>query len=341
MEKLCYSRTTQRVDLSNWRRNIEMAGPTRNSRFPKKGTKNTNNSGDSVSKGRSRPNPGSKSLKTRNMRPTKSRGTKSHSEISAPRSSKSRNRGGKSANGPGNQVIWGQHAGLAALENPKRAVHHIYASPKTAARLKIEALADRKKAKVTILEPAELDRLLPDGSAHQGLAIGCAPLPPTYLDEISSPAKGLILVLDQITDPHNVGAMFRLAKAFNATALVMQSRHAPPLFGATAKVAVGTLENVPTVLVTNIANTLLSLQDAGWRVTGLAGEAKIDLEQAMHRAEAEVIVMGAEGPGLRPRVRDCCDQLAKIPMPGGAESLNVSTAAAIALYEVSRGLGKD
>ncbi|NNC38945.1 MAG: 23S rRNA (guanosine(2251)-2'-O)-methyltransferase RlmB [Hyphomonadaceae bacterium] len=272
------------------------------------------------------------------MRPTKSRGTKSHTEISAPRSTKSKNRGSKPGHGLGNQVIWGQHAAIAALENPKRTIHHVYASPKTAARLKIESLAAQKKAKLDILDPSELDRLLPDGTSHQGLAVSCAPLPQTFLDEITSPAKGLILVLDQITDPHNVGAMFRLAKAFNAKAVIMQSRHAPPLFGATAKVAVGTLETVPTVLVTNIANTLLSLQNAGWRVTGLAGEANISLEQAFQRSDAEVVVMGAEGPGLRPRVRDCCDQLAKIPMPGGAESLNVSTAAAIALYEAVRNL---
>lgn len=319
-----------------------MAGPTRNSRYSKKSTKNTNNSGDSTSKGRSRPNPGGKSLKKRNMKPERSRGTKSHGEISTPKSSQPKNRsqnsGSSAKNNMGNQVIWGQHAASAALENPKRTVHHIYASPKMAERLKIDAIAAAKKAKLSILEPSELDRLLPDGTAHQGLALACAPLPTTHLDEIVSPAKGLIIVLDQITDPHNVGAMFRLARAFNAKAIIMQSRHAPPLFGATAKVAVGTLERVPAVLVTNIANTLLSLQESGWRVTGLAGEAKIDLEQAFQSAEAEVVVMGAEGPGLRTRVRDCCDQLAKIPMPGGAESLNVSTAAAIALYEAVRNI---
>ena len=321
-----------------------MAGPTRNSRFPKKSTKNIKNSGDSSSKAKSRPNPGGKSQKSRNMKPERSRGTKTHGDISAPRSSQSKSRNQNPGSGPGkpsgnqmwNQIIWGQHAGLAALENPKRIIHHIYASPKMAARLKLDAIASAKKAKLSILEPSDLDRLLPDGTAHQGLALACAHLPTTHLDEIASPAKGLIIVLDQITDPHNVGAMFRLARAFNAKAIIMQSRHAPPLFGATAKVAVGTLENVPAVMVTNIANTLLSLQETGWRVTGLAGEATLDLEMAFQRAEAEVVVMGAEGPGLRTRVRDCCDQLAKIPMPGGAESLNVSTAAAIALYEAVR-----
>ena len=319
-----------------------MAGPTRNSRFSKKSTKNTNNSGDSTSKGRSRPNPGGKSLKTKNMRPERSRGIKTHGDISAPRTGQSKNRGQKQGSGAknhmGNQVIWGQHAAQAALENPKRTVHHIYVSPKMAARMNIEAIAQTKNAKLSIMEPSDMDRVLPDGSAHQGLAVACAHLPTTHLDEIASPAEGLIIVLDQITDPHNVGAMFRLARAFNAKAIIMQSRHAPPLFGATAKVAVGTLENVPAVMVTNIANTLLSLQESGWRVTGLAGEATINLEQAFQRAEAEVVVMGAEGPGLRTRVRDCCDQLAKIPMPGGAESLNVSTAAAIALYEAVRNI---
>lgn len=272
------------------------------------------------------------------MRPSKSRGIKSHSGTSAPKPPNRTNQRGRSGENKNINWIWGHHAALAALENPKRTVHRILASPNMASKLDLEKLARNKKAPLRIMTPAEIDQHLPDGAAHQGLALGCAPLPTTHLDEISDPARGLIIVLDQITDPHNVGAMFRLARAFNAKAIVMQSRHAPPLFGATAKVAVGNVDTVPAVMVTNIANTLLELQNSGWRVTGLAGEANINLEQAFVRSEAEVVVMGAEGPGLRKRVRDCCDQLAKIPMPGGAESLNVSTAAAIALYEASRDL---
>jgi len=272
------------------------------------------------------------------MRPSKSRGIKSHAGINAPKSPNSKSRRQKSGENKNINWIWGHHAALAALENPKRTIHRVLASANMVDRLGLEKLAAEKKAPIRVLTPSEIDRHLPEGAAHQGLALGCAPLPTTHLDEIAAPAKGLIIVLDQITDPHNVGAMFRLARAFDAKGIVMQSRHAPPLFGATAKVAVGTLENTPAVMVTNIANSLLELQKSGWRVTGLAGGAKIDLKQAFVRAEAEVVVMGAEGPGLRKRVRDCCDQLAKIPMPGGAESLNVSTAAAISLYEAAQNM---
>jgi len=236
--------------------------------------------------------------------------------------------------------IWGHHAVKAALENPRRTHHKLYITRKMGDRLGDALLAPLKNSVFTA-HPGDIDDILPSGAVHQGAALLSAPLPAHDLETIADPAKGLIIVLDQITDPHNVGAIFRLASAFGAKAIVMQSRNAPPLAGAVTKVAVGTVEAVPHVLVTNIANTLLDLQKMNWRVTGLAGEADITLEQAFQRAEAEVIVMGSEGPGLRKRVRDCCDQLAKIPMPGhekwGAESLNVSTAAGIALYEAVRG----
>ncbi|PHS76610.1 MAG: 23S rRNA (guanosine(2251)-2'-O)-methyltransferase RlmB [Robiginitomaculum sp.] len=239
--------------------------------------------------------------------------------------------------------IWGHHAVKAALENPRRTHHKLLVSKTMYERLgdSIKGFPKEFKGELIKVHPSEIDDLLPDGAAHQGAALKSAPLPDHDLDAIASPAKGLIIVLDQITDPHNVGAIFRLAAAFDAKAVVLQTRGAPPLAGAVTKVAVGTVETVPHVLVTNIANSLLELQKMGWRVTGLAGEANITLQQAFQRAEAEVIVMGAEGPGLRKRVRDCCDQLAKIPMPGEAESLNVSTAAGIALYEATRNIGRD
>lgn len=245
------------------------------------------------------------------------------------------NRGSFDANSAKESWIWGHHAVKAALENPRRTHHKLFITPKMRERLG-DSLKGYK-GELTKVHPSEIDGLLPDGAVHQGAALKSAPLPEYDLETVANPAKGLVIVLDQITDPHNVGAMFRLAAAFGAKAIIMQSRNAPPLAGAVTKVAVGTVETVPHILVTNIANTLLELQKMGWRVTGLAGQANITLEQAFQRAEAEVIVMGAEGSGLRKRVRDCCDQLAKIPMPGGgAESLNVSTAAGIALYEAVR-----
>ncbi len=235
--------------------------------------------------------------------------------------------------------IWGYHAVKAALENPRRTHHKLYITRKMAEKLG-DTLPAPLKNNVFVTRPGDMDDLLPGGAVHQGAGLLSAALAAHDLEDIAEPAKGVIIVLDQITDPHNVGAIFRLAAAFGARGLIMQSRNAPPLSGAVTKVAVGTAETVPHVLVTNIANTLLGLQKTGWRVTGLAGEADITLEQAFTNPEAEVIVMGAEGPGLRKRVRDCCDQLAKIPMPGQetnkAESLNVSTAAGIAIYEAIR-----
>ena len=258
------------------------------------------------------------------------------------------NRGGNNKNRRGNNSgkgreggsgwIWGNHACVAALANPKRTIHQIMMTEAAAARITIPDNAPPPK----IVLPGMMDRQF-DGSSHQGIAMKCAPLEWPALEDMMSEAgdDGLILMLDQITDPHNVGAMLRLCSAFGVNALVMQDRKSPPLSGATAKVAVGCLETVPVCLVTNVANTLLELQKANWMVTGLAGETKLSLSKALSGGGRQVIVMGAEGPGLRERVRKSCDQLARIPMLSGdvageAESLNVATAAAIALYEARR-----
>ena len=270
----------------------------------------------------------------------RSKGMRQHKAVNAPkkpgsarenRSSKGRGREG------GAGWIWGLHAVQAVLANSRRTIHQIRTTERTLDRIDLPERAP----KPTIIPPDQLDRDF--GPGHQGVAVKAAPLEWPDLTQImeDAPEDALILVLDQITDPHNVGAMLRLCSAFGASALVMQSRHAPPLSGATAKVAVGCVETVPVCLETNIANTLLNFQKANWMVTGLAGETELNLSQAVSTGGRHVIVMGAEGPGLRPRVRDCCDQLARIPMqsspiPGQAESLNVATAAAIALYEIRR-----
>lgn len=234
--------------------------------------------------------------------------------------------------------LWGTHAVIAALGNARRTSFELRASPRALQKLPAGLTQKHSHLKIIETEPSALDQFLPTGTAHQGLALRASAPPSTPLNELASHAEGTLLVLDQVTDPQNVGAMFRLAKAFGLSGIIMQDRYAPPLSGATAKVSVGTLESVPFALVTNIANSLNELKDMGWMVTGLAGESELTLSQAFTlpknaTAKANVIVMGAEGPGLRLRVRGCCDQLAKIEMPGGAESLNVSTAAAIAIYE--------
>ena len=263
------------------------------------------------------------------------------SHNSARNSSRGNSRGGARGKGRegGTGWIWGAHACIAALANPKRTIHQIMMTEAAQARYTVPDGAPLPK----IVMPGMLDKQF-DGASHQGIALKAAPLQWPALIDICENAgeNALILVLDQITDPHNVGAMLRLCSAFGVSALVMQDRNSPPLSGATAKVAVGCIESVPICRVTNIANTLETLKQQGFMVTGLAGETKLTLDQTLSGGGRQAIVMGAEGPGLRDRVAKSCDQLAKIPMmslniAGQAESLNVATAAGIALYEARRG----
>jgi len=151
----------------------------------------------------------------------------------------------------------------------------------------------------SLVIPSQIDALFNVPTSHQGIALRTAPLewPEIETLTLDKPNPQIVLVLDQITDPHNVGAMLRLASAFGVAAVIMQDRNAPPLGGALAKVAVGCLETVPVHLVTNIANTLESLKKQGWFVTGLAGETTLSVQQAFNGAEKMVVVMGAEGPG--------------------------------------------
>jgi len=272
--------------------------------------------------------------------PKRAYGARSHGATAAPRPPKKSPKKRSSAKHEGGSGwIYGSHACLAALSNSRRTIHELLVTESAANRLKLPSGG----AIPQIVEAKHIDRKLPRDAVHQGIALKAAPLEWPALEILAdaAPEDGLILVLDQITDPHNVGAMLRLSSAFGVTALVMQSRKAPPLSGALAKVAVGCLETVPVCLETNVANTLQNLQRIGWQVTGLAGETDSELSDVLHAGTKQVIVMGAEGPGLRDRVRKTCDQLARIPMrsnavAGEAESLNVATAAGIALYEARR-----
>jgi 23S rRNA (guanosine2251-2'-O)-methyltransferase len=314
---------------------------SRKSGFQRKTGRNGQQSGDSA--------------ESQGGRPKKAYGQRQHGATSRPKSPKSRQKGDSPASsrkprrsGSGREGgagwIWGTHAALAALSNPRRTIHEILVTEGALARIRLP----KGTPPPTTVVPSVLNKMVGAETAHQGIAVKAAPLEWPNLELLAesdfeeSEGNGIILVLDQITDPHNVGAMLRLCSAFGVTALVMQTRKAPPLSGALAKVAVGCLETVPVCLETNIANTLQNLQRIGWMVTGLAGETDLTLSKALSGGGRHVIVMGAEGPGLRERVRTTCDQLAKIPMmsrnvPGQAESLNVATAAGIALYEARRG----
>lgn len=241
---------------------------------------------------------------------------------------------------PGEGWIWGRHAVLAALANPRRTPLSLHLTRNAATELTEEA-----RARITpqVEEPGQISARLPDTAVHQGFALKAKALDPESVQAVTDANHGLLVVLDQITDPHNVGAIFRSAAAFGARALIMQDRKSPPVFGTVCKSAVGCAETVSHVHVTNIANTLEAFREAGRFVIGLAGEAETALAPAveqgiaqMGRAPGLVIVLGAEDKGLRPRVADHCDVLARIPMGPKAESLNVSNAAAIALYEASR-----
>ena len=186
---------------------------------------------------------------------------------------------------------------------------------------------------ITIADAADLGRLIPRDAPHQGVVIETEPLDEVWLDDVlgSAAERAILLILDQVTDPHNVGAILRSAAAFGAIAIVTQDRHSPPESGTIAKAASGALETVPWVRVVNLARALEEIAQAGfWRI-GLDGEAETDIADALGPKRI-ALVLGAEGAGLRPNTREHCDAIARLPITSTIESLNVSNAAAVALY---------
>jgi 23S rRNA (guanosine2251-2'-O)-methyltransferase len=227
--------------------------------------------------------------------------------------------------------LWGRHAVSAALDNPGRKVLRAWATREAAAFMQFPAAVA-----VTIAEAPDLGRLVPHDAPHQGVVIEVEPLEDVWLDGLLAGAgeRSVLLVLDQVTDPHNVGAILRSAAAFGAIGVVTQDRHSPPESGALAKAASGALERMPWARVVNLARTLEEIGDAGfWRI-GLAGDAETEPKEAPGPARV-ALVLGAEGPGLRPNTREHCDSLARLPISDAVESLNVSNAAAVALYAAS------
>jgi 23S rRNA (guanosine2251-2'-O)-methyltransferase len=193
-----------------------------------------------------------------------------------------------------------------------------------------------KEVAVTFAEAPDLGRLVPHDAPHQGVVIEVEPLEEVWLGDLltTAPESGVLLVLDQVTDPHNVGAILRSAAAFGAIGIVTQDRHSPPESGVVAKAASGALERMPWARVVNLARALEEIGEAGfWRI-GLTGDAKTDLKDSLGPLRV-ALVLGAEGPGLRPNTRDHCDALARLPIGDAVESLNVSSAAAVALYAAS------
>lgn len=229
--------------------------------------------------------------------------------------------------------IWGVHASLAVLANPARKIERLVATRNAAARL--EALPDGVTPHV--LDPDAIDGMLPHGAVHQGLAVRARPLEAQTMEEACFPADGRpVVILDQVTDPQNVGAVFRSAAAFGARAVLLQDRKSPPLTGALAKAAAGAIETVPHVRVVNIARALEELTKRGYITVGLEGESAMDLATALDDPRPVALALGAEGKGLRDLVAATCERQARIPIAPDMESLNVSVAAAIALYEAKR-----
>jgi 23S rRNA (guanosine2251-2'-O)-methyltransferase len=236
----------------------------------------------------------------------------------------------------GGEWLYGLHAVQAALANPHRKLGRAALTPRAIETLGSELLA---RVRVETLEPGAIDKLLPAGAVHQGAALEAWPLKSRDLNDIlAEPGTGgrrVVLVLDQLSDPHNVGAILRTAAAFGVTAVVVQDRHAPPQSGALAKAASGALDIIPYVEVVNIARALDQLAEQGfWRIA-LAGDGESTLAQAVPTGDV-ALVLGSEGTGIRRLVREHCEASAFIPISKTMESLNVSNAAAIALYELRR-----
>lgn len=228
--------------------------------------------------------------------------------------------------------FYGRHAVLAALDNPERTVRKIWGTHEALAGLDIPSTIP-----ITYADVADLGRLVPGDAPHQGLVAEVEPLEDIWLGDLLLQGKDdnrPLVILDQVTDPHNVGAILRSAAAFDALGIVTQDRHAPPESGTVARAASGTLETVPWVRVVNLARALEEIAEAGfWRI-GLTGHAEGTLGEMIGQARI-ALVLGAEGEGMRQNTEAHCDQLAKLPISPKVESLNVSNAAAIALYAIA------
>lgn len=223
-------------------------------------------------------------------------------------------------------LLYGWHTVSEALANPERHFRKILATENAVHRLEEEGLT--LPVAPEIVRPSDIDRLVGADAVHQGLLAEVDHLPSPRLKDIAK--TDLVLVLDQITDPHNVGAIVRSAAAFAVSAIVTTARHSPAATGVLAKSASGGLEHVPICLVQNLARALNELKDNGMLVVGLDSEGAADLEDTPMRAPL-ALVLGAEGKGLRQLTRETCDVLARIDLPGAIKSLNVSNAAALSL----------
>jgi 23S rRNA (guanosine2251-2'-O)-methyltransferase len=234
----------------------------------------------------------------------------------------------------GSVILYGWHTVTAALANPERQIRKLYLTENSARRLADENIDTRVPPE--IVRPDTIDHRLGPDAVHQGLLAEADPLPSPDIETLAQ--EGIVLVLDQITDPHNVGAILRSAAAFAVKAIVTTARHSPEATGVLAKSASGALEMVPIVTVQNLHRALGELNDLGFMTVGLDSEGSEDLGAVVLR-EPLALVLGAEGKGLRQLTRETCSVVARLDMPGEIKSLNVSNAAVLALYIGASRLG--
>lgn len=237
------------------------------------------------------------------------------------------------------QWLWGIHAVREAWLNPNRKIHSLLVTDRMERDARALPVLDGvKRPKPDIVERKILDKRLPDGAVHQGIAIECAPLEEVFLSDLiirsKTREKTLVMMLDQVTDPHNIGAILRSACAFGAIALIVQTRHTPEITGTMAKAACGAVEHVPIIRETNLSRAIESLQDNFFNVVGLDEQGALIADIAL--SDKTCLVMGAEGPGLRQKVKGTCTSLLRLPTDGPVPTLNVSNAAAVALYAVTQ-----
>lgn len=243
-------------------------------------------------------------------------------------------------------MIWGLHAAKEAWSNPGRKIVKAFATERAAAQMQTRIAkakdAGLKRPELQIIERKNFQHItkLHDDLVHQGIALQVEDLPEIFLDEVLGTVEGrphaLLLVLDQVTDPHNVGAILRSAAAFGADGLIMQTRHAPGhLNGALAKIACGAAEHIPVVMETNLARAIETCKERGFQAYAFDERAENALGKIPLHGRS-VLVLGAEGKGVRPSVKDACDHTLKLDTQAPINSLNVSNAAAVALYEYTR-----
>lgn len=232
-------------------------------------------------------------------------------------------------------VLYGRHAVMSALNNPNRKISKLVCTAENA----VEVRAKFPNLNIVVADKKEVDKLVPVDAVHQGYALFCAPLDNLSVEELcemtANDKKCNVLILDQVTDPQNIGAIIRSCAAFESKALIVQDKNSPQESGAMVKAAAGTFEFMPIVRVTNLARTIEILKKSGFWVVGMDGYAKNNVDNIDKNAKLAVI-MGSEGAGMRRLIEESCDITVRLPISAKVESLNVSTAAAVVLYELSK-----